>query len=236
MQLEHEFAVDAPITEVWEALQDPERVAPCMPGASLTGVEGDTFTAKVKVKLGPVMMQYKGTGEFVEKDESAHKLVINASGKDVRGAGTAATRSTVTLTGNGERTTGTVVSDVKVTGKPAQFGRGLISEVSGRLLAEFAANLADELASAKAATSGATGAGETTEATAGGGAAAPATGTAEESRPSGDAGEPGAPTEREPLDLMGVAGTPVLKRVAPVVAVLVAIAAVVVIVRACRKS
>ncbi|GAA5115658.1 SRPBCC family protein [Haloechinothrix salitolerans] len=235
MQLEHEFAVDAPIDEVWQALQDPERVAPCMPGASLTGVEGDTFTAKVKVKLGPVMMQYKGTGEFVEKDESAHKLVINASGKDVRGAGTASTRSTVTLTGNGDRTTGTVVSDVKVTGKPAQFGRGLISEVSGRLLAEFAANLAGELAPAKAATTGVTGAAATTE-------AATDTMAAEEARESGEPGEgvaPGeqvAPTEREPLDLMGVAGAPVLKRVAPVVAIAAAIIAIVVIVRACGKS
>ncbi|WP_034272378.1 SRPBCC family protein [Haloechinothrix halophila] len=229
MQLEHEFAVEAPITEVWQALQDPERVAPCMPGATLTGVEGDTFTAKVKVKLGPVMMQYKGTGEFVEKDESAHKLVISASGKDVRGAGTAATRSTVTLTGNGERTTGSVISDVKVTGKPAQFGRGLISEVSGRLLAEFAANLAGELAPAKAATSGATGAAATTE-------ASPDTMAAEEARESGESGEPVAPREREPLDLMGVAGAPVLKRVLPVVAVLAAIAAVVVIVRACGKG
>ncbi len=235
MQLEHEFAVDAPIAEVWEALQDPERVAPCMPGASLTGVEGDTFTAKVKVKLGPVMMQYKGTGEFIEKDESAHKLVISASGKDVRGAGTASTKSTVTLTGNGERTTGTVVSDVKVTGKPAQFGRGLIAEVGGRLLAEFAANLAGELAPAKAATTGVTGAAATTE-------AAPDTMAAEEARESGEPGEsvaPGeraAPTEREPLDLMGVAGAPVLKRVAPVVAIAVAIVVVVVIVRACGKG
>lgn len=235
MQLEHEFAVDAPITEVWQALQDPERVAPCLPGATLTGVEGDTFTAKVKVKLGPVMMQYKGTGEFVEKDESAHKLVISASGKDVRGAGTAATRSTVTLTGNGERTTGTVVSDVKVTGKPAQFGRGLISEVSGRLLAEFAANLASELAPAKAATTGVAGAAATTE-------AATDTMAAEEARESGEPGErvaPGErvpPAEREPLDLMGVAGTPVLKRVAPVVVVLAAIVAIVVIVRACGKG
>lgn len=224
MQLEHEFAVDAPITEVWQALQDPERVAPCMPGATLTGVEGDTFTAKVKVKLGPVTMQYKGTGEFVEKDESAHKLVISASGKDVRGAGTAATRSTVTLTGNGERTTGTVVSDVKVTGRPAQFGRGMISEVGDRLLAEFAANLAAELVPAKPAQETATaGAAATTEAT-------PDTGAAEATP------EPARPAEREAINLMDVAGASVAKRVVPVVAIAVVVIAIIFIARACGKG
>ena len=222
MQLEHEFAVDAPITEVWQALQDPERVAPCMPGATLTGVEGDTFTAKVKVKLGPVTMQYKGTGEFVEKDESAHKLVISASGKDVRGAGTAATRSTVTLTGNGERTTGTVVSDVKVTGRPAQFGRGMISEVGDRLLAEFAANLAAELVPAKS-TQETAGAAATTE-------AAPDTGAAAATP------EPARPAEREAINLMDVAGASVAKRVVPIVAIAVAVIAIIVIARACGKG
>ena len=222
MQLEHEFAVDAPITEVWQALQDPERVAPCMPGATLTGVEGDTFTAKVKVKLGPVTMQYKGTGEFVEKDESAHKLVISASGKDVRGAGTAATRSTVTLTGNGERTTGTVVSDVKVTGRPAQFGRGMISEVGDRLLAEFAANLAAELVPAKS-TQETAGAAATTEATRDTDAA---TATP----------EPARPAEREAINLMDVAGASVAKRVVPIVAIAVAVIAIIVIARACGKG
>jgi len=222
VQLEHEFAVDAPITEVWQALQDPERVAPCMPGATLTGVEGDTFTAKVKVKLGPVTMQYKGTGEFVEKDESAHKLVISASGKDVRGAGTAATRSTVTLTGNGERTTGTVVSDVKVTGRPAQFGRGMISEVGDRLLAEFAANLAAELVPAKS-TQETAGAAATTEATRDTDAA---TATP----------EPARPAEREAINLMDVAGASVAKRVVPIVAIAVAVIAIIVIARACGKG
>ncbi|MPY83933.1 MAG: carbon monoxide dehydrogenase [Actinophytocola sp.] len=222
MQLEHEFAVDAPITEVWQALQDPERVAPCMPGATLTGVEGDTFTAKVKVKLGPVTMQYKGTGEFVEKDESAHKLVISASGKDVRGAGTAATRSTVTLTGNGERTTGTVVSDVKVTGRPAQFGRGMISEVGDRLLAEFAANLAAELVPAKS-TQETAGAAATTEATRDTDAAAATP-------------EPARPAEREAINLMDVAGASVAKRVVPIVAIAVAVIAIIFIARACGKG
>lgn len=133
--------------------------APCLPGATLLGVDGDTLTAKVKVKLGPVTMQYKGTDEFVEKDETGHKLVIGASGIDVRSAGTAAATSTVTLTGNGERPTGSVLSEVDMTGQPAQFGRGIISEVRGKLLAEFAANLAEELASKEATESGTVGGG-----------------------------------------------------------------------------
>lgn len=217
MRLEHEFSVSAPVEEVWRALLDPERVAPCLPGATLTGVDGDTFKAKVKVKLGPVTMNYQGAGEFVEQDADAHRLVIKASGKDTKGAGTASGTSTVTLTEADGGTHGAVVSELKVTGRPAQFGRGLIAEVSGRLLAEFAANLAGELAPEPAP--------EDTAAT-------PVTDT-------GAAGEPSAEGARRPaeaIDLMDVAGAPVLKRVAPVVAVLAAILAVVVIVKATRKG
>ncbi|MQA61423.1 MAG: carbon monoxide dehydrogenase [Actinophytocola sp.] len=217
MRLEHEFSVSAPVEEVWQALLDPERVAPCLPGATLTGVDGDTFKAKVKVKLGPVTMNYQGAGEFVEQDADAHRLVIKASGKDTKGAGTASGTSTVTLTEADGGTHGAVVSELKVTGRPAQFGRGLIAEVSGRLLAEFAANLAGELAPEPAP--------EDTAAT-------PVTDT-------GAAGEPSAEGARRPaeaIDLMDVAGAPVLKRVAPVVAVLAAILAVVVIVKATRKG
>lgn len=148
MQLTHAFEVPAPVDEVWRALLDPERVAPCMPGATLTGVDGDTFTATVAVKLGPVSLKYQGSGEFLEKDADARRLVIKAAGKDVRGAGTASGTSTVTLTASDGGTHGDVTSELKVTGRPAQFGRNLIAEVGGRLLGQFAANLADELAPA----------------------------------------------------------------------------------------
>lgn len=208
MRLEHEFSVPAPVDEVWRAMLDPERVAPCMPGATLTGVEGDTFTATVKVKLGPVSLQYKGTGEFVEKDEAARKLVIKASGKDVRGAGTASGTSMVTLSDVDGTTHGAVESELKVTGRPAQFGRGLIAEVSGRLLAQFSENLANELAPARPE--------EVLE--------------AESER------EAAPVKEAEAIDLMDVAGAPVLKRLAPVLAVLAALLAVAAVVRALRKG
>jgi carbon monoxide dehydrogenase subunit G len=143
--LEHEFSVPAPPDVVWAAVIDPERVAPCMPGATLTAVDGSTFSGGVKVKLGPVSLTYKGSGEFLETDEQARKVVIKASGKDARGNGTAAATVTVTLTEEGAGTKGTVVTDLTVTGKPAQFGRGMIVEVSGKILDAFAACLATKL-------------------------------------------------------------------------------------------
>ncbi|MGH3761126.1 SRPBCC family protein [Actinophytocola sp.] len=146
MKLEHSFSVPADLDTVWAAVLDPERVAPCMPGASLAEVEGDSFKGTVKVKVGPISLQYKGAGEFLEKDEAARKVVIKASGKDVRGNGTASATVTVTLRAEGERTTGSVDTDLSITGKPAQFGRGLISEVGGKILNSFAGCLATKLA------------------------------------------------------------------------------------------
>ena len=150
MRLDHEFTVPASIGEVWQAVIDPERVAPCLPGAALTKVEGDSFTGTVKVKLGPISLLYKGSGEFLEKDEAARKVVIKASGKDARGGGTAAATVTLTLTETESGTHGAVASDLAVTGRPAQFGRGLISEVSGKILDTFAGNLAKSLDTAEA--------------------------------------------------------------------------------------
>ncbi len=145
MRLEHEFSVPAPPDVVWAAVIDPERVAPCMPGASLTSVDGPKFAGGVKVKLGPVSLTYKGNGEFLETDEQAKRVVIKASGKDARGNGTAAATVTVTLSEEGSGTKGTVVTDLTVTGKPAQFGRGMIVEVSGKILDSFATCLATKL-------------------------------------------------------------------------------------------
>lgn len=149
MQLDHEFTVGAPVDEVWKAVLDPERVAPCMPGATLSSVEGDTFQGTVKVKLGPVSLLYKGSGEFLDKDEQSRSVVIKASGKDSRGAGTAAATVTVTLTPEGDSTTGSVTTDLNVTGRPAQFGRGMISDVGDKILDSFAANLAEMLTTAE---------------------------------------------------------------------------------------
>ncbi|WP_086851021.1 SRPBCC family protein [Amycolatopsis kentuckyensis] len=149
MRLDHEFTVPAPIGEVWQAVVDPERVAPCMPGATLTKVEGDRFSGTVKVKLGPISLLYKGNGEFLEKDEAARKVTIKASGKDSRGSGTAAATVTLTLTEKDGATHGTVATDLAITGKPAQFGRGLISEVGGKILDTFAGCLSGKLAPAE---------------------------------------------------------------------------------------
>ncbi|RZQ60667.1 SRPBCC family protein [Amycolatopsis suaedae] len=207
MRLEHEFSVPAPPERVWQALLDPERVAPCMPGATLTEVDGQSFRGTVKVKLGPVSLLYKGSGEFVETDEQARKVVIKASGKDARGAGTAAATVTVTLTGTGEGTTASVATDLNVTGKPAQFGRGLIGEVGGKILDSFAECLAGKLAP------------EPDE-------PAPEV-TAPPER--GDA-EPDTA-----IDLMEVAGGSVARRIGPVLVAVAAVLAVVAVVRALRR-
>jgi carbon monoxide dehydrogenase subunit G len=116
-----------------------------MPGATLTKVEGDRFSGTVKVKLGPISLLYKGNGEFLEKDDAAHKVTIKASGKDARGAGTAAATVTLTLTEAEGGTHGTVATDLSITGKPAQFGRGLITEVGGKILDTFAGCLSGKL-------------------------------------------------------------------------------------------
>src|SRR5690349_2755977 len=120
-----------------------------MPGASLTEVDGSAFSGTVKVKLGPISLLYKGSGEFLETDEAARTVVIKAAGKDSRGAGTASATVTVTLRADGDSTRGSVVTDLSVTGKPAQFGRGMISEVGGKILDTFAGCLASKLAPAE---------------------------------------------------------------------------------------
>jgi carbon monoxide dehydrogenase subunit G len=147
MRLEQSFEVPVPVEEAWGVLLDLPRIAPCMPGATLTGVDGEAFTGDVKVKLGPILLTYHGKGRFVERDEAARRVVIEASGKDARSAGTAAATVTAELKDAGERTLVDVVTDLKITGKPAQFGRGMIADVSGKLLGQFAECLARELGS-----------------------------------------------------------------------------------------
>ncbi|MFC6091866.1 SRPBCC family protein [Saccharothrix lopnurensis] len=188
MRLEHRFTVPAPVPEVWAALLDPGKVAPCLPGATLTGVDGRRFTGTVKVRLGPVTLLYKGAGEFTSVDERVHAAVLKATGKDTRGNGTASATVSVALTPGEAGTEVTVVTDLAVTGRPAQLGRNLIGEVSGKVVAEFAEHLATRLAPAEAEEV-----------------------TTQESRPHLRA------VPDEPLDLIDTAGVPVLKRVLPVV-------------------
>ena len=142
MELTHQFTVPAPIDVAWAAFNDLERIAPCFPGASLTSYDGQAFEGLVKVKLGPISLQYTGTGHFVERDVEAHHAVIEARGRDKRGNGTAAAAVKTTLAAAGDDATEvTVVTDLQITGKPAQFGRGVMQDVSDKLLAQFAACL-----------------------------------------------------------------------------------------------
>jgi len=145
MNLEHEFAVPVPVDEAWRVLLDVERIAPCMPGATLTSVDGRDFTGSVKVKVGPITVTYDGKATFDEIDEAARRVVIAAIGKETRGAGTAAATVTAILVDAGTTTTVRVDTDLNVTGRPAQFGRGVMAEVGAKLVGQFAACLADEL-------------------------------------------------------------------------------------------
>ncbi|MGW4399124.1 SRPBCC family protein [Amycolatopsis nivea] len=232
MRLDHEFTVPAPIGEVWQAVIDPERVAPCMPGASLTKVEGDTFAGTVKVKLGPISLLYKGTGEFLEKDEAARKVVIKASGKDARGGGTAAATVTLTLTERDGGTHGAVATDLAITGRPAQFGRGLISEVGGKILDTFAGNLAASLETPAEEAPAAKPEEKAEEKPAEKPAAEP---VADEKPHLRSVPAGGSTGETEAIDLLDYAGQSVAKRLAPVAAGAVVLLIVLAIVRKLRR-
>jgi carbon monoxide dehydrogenase subunit G len=145
VQLENSFTVPVPIDEAWRVLLDIERIAPCMPGAALDSVTGDDFTGRVKVKLGVITLTYQGKASFVEKDEVAHKAVIDARGRDQRGNGTAAAVVTATLAAEGDSTRVDVLTDLNITGRPAQFGRGVMTDVGNKLLGQFADKLAAQL-------------------------------------------------------------------------------------------
>jgi carbon monoxide dehydrogenase subunit G len=160
MQLENSFTVPVDIDTVYDALNDPEKVTPCFPGATLTSTDGDDFTGTVKVKLGPISMTYKGKGTFVERDKANHKVVVDASGRDSRGNGTASAKATLTMKdAGGGKTTVTVLTEMQVTGKPAQFGRGVMADVGDKILGQFASCLADEFAEAPAPTESASSSG-----------------------------------------------------------------------------
>lgn len=137
MDLQHTFTVPAGIDVAWAMVNDLTEIAGCFPGASLGTVDGDSFAGSVKVKLGPISLIYNGTGTFVERDHEAHRAVIEAKGKDKRGNGTAAAKVTATMTGDAESTEVSVITDLQVTGKPAQFGRGVMQDVSDKLLGQF---------------------------------------------------------------------------------------------------
>ncbi|AKH86015.1 hypothetical protein AA958_31635 [Streptomyces sp. CNQ-509] len=234
MELRHEFTVPVPADEAWRALLDIERIAPCMPGAAVESFDGETVRGTVKVKVGPIALTYRGTASFREKDEAGRRMVLSANGKEARGTGTARATVTGELTETGGGTRVSVVTDLAVTGRPAQFGRGVLAEVGDRLVGRFAECLAGKLADggAEVATDAAT---DADGADAGAGAvrgpgAEPASGLA----PAVPAVETSAPGT-EPLDLVRTAGVPVAKRAAAGAAVAAALAAVALAVRRARR-
>ena len=141
MELNNEFRVAVPAAKTWEVLTDVERVAPCLPGATLLSVDGDEFTGAVKVKVGPITVSYKGDAAFLEKDASAQRVVLKANGKETRGNGNAAAVVTAQLKDEGDATSVVITTDLTISGKAAQFGRGVLADVAGSLIAQFAKSL-----------------------------------------------------------------------------------------------
>src|SRR3954468_5066894 len=152
MELSHRFSVPTPVEETWAHFQDIASVAECFPGAQVISAEGDSFNGTVKVKLGPIALQYNGSGTFVEKDEAAHRFVVDAKGKDKRGNGTAGAKVTLAMEpGASGGTDVSVDTDLAVPGQPAQFGRGVMQDVSDKLLGQFVSCLEQRLGSAEPA-------------------------------------------------------------------------------------
>jgi len=146
VQLHHEFTIPVTVEQAWPLLLDLERIVPCLPGAAVDSLVDDVFTGRVAVKLGAIGLTYRGEGKFIEREASTRRIVVEARGSEQRGGGTAAATITATLapaSAGGTRVT--VVTDLDVTGKPAQFGRGLMSEVGGKLIDSFATKLGEEL-------------------------------------------------------------------------------------------
>lgn len=212
MELTNDFTVDVPVDEAWAVLTDVERIAPCMPGAQLQSVEGDEYRGVVKVKVGPVTAEYKGKATFVERDEAAHRAVLRAEGRETRGQGNASATITAQLEPAGTSTRVSVTTDLAISGRVAQFGRGVLADVSTKLLGQFVDSLEKTVLGEKA---GGKAAGEEPAGEAGGtgtagqNGAARATGNGQQSETGPGTQAPAA----APVDLMRVVGPVLLKRV-----------------------
>lgn len=157
MDLHHEFTVNVPVAEAWAILTDLERIAPCLPGAQLTEVEGDTYRGQVKIKVGPILAQFKGQASFVSRDDAAHKATLKGEGRDTTGKGNASAMITAELTSVTPTSTKcSVHTDLTISGKVAQFGRGALADVSDKLLAQFSENLNQLISAAPAPSAPAT--------------------------------------------------------------------------------
>ena len=241
MEMDHSFTVPVPPDRAWDVLLDVEKIAPCMPGATVDEFDGEVVTGRIKVKVGPVSLTYRGTAKFTERDPDAKVILLEASGKETRGAGTASAtvRATLEPESGGEGTTATMHTTMNVTGRPAQFGRGVMVEVGGKLVEQFAQNLRQLIAEDGAA--GGNAAATATDAADGGTSAGQATAAADaEARPRTTQDGPGStqpspvvpaaattptPTAQPPaasadsINLVKLVGPALLKRVVPVVVV-----------------
>lgn len=203
MKLENEFRVSVPIDRAWEVLTDIPLITPCLPGATLTDHDADEYKGKIKIKVGPVTADYSGSAVFVQRDEASRHVEISASGRDSRGSGNASATITADMTTDGDGTKVSITTDLKISGKVAQFGKGMIAEVSTKLIDQFVDCIEQELlgeaiideVAAESATAP--------------GAAAP---TVAPARP--------RPQQAETLDLMEYAGNSVYKRLIPIAAVI----------------
>ena len=214
MELNNDFEVAAPVDLVWAVLTDVERIAPCLPGAQLLEIEGDEFRGVVKIKVGPITAQYKGAASFSERDDVGHRAVLRAEGRDTRGAGNAAADITAELEATDIGTKVTVTTDLTVTGKVAQFGRGVMADVSKKLMGQFADNLSDLIAAS--------------------GDEAVVESPASEVTVDAPVDETPAvrvvdAPEVEAIDLLGAAGAPILKRLVPTLLAVVAVVVIILI-------
>jgi carbon monoxide dehydrogenase subunit G len=247
MKLDNEFTVSVPIGEAWEVLTDLEMIAPCMPGAQLTGVNDGVYTGKVKIKVGPVTAEYSGTARFAEKDVDTFRAVIDARGRDSRGNGNATAVISAQLVPEGESTRVTVTTDLTIAGRIAQFGSGMIKEVSAKLLGQFVQCLEVRLGGGlsflggpdvhpvgASSTPGTAGSASMVAAASASPAATPpnpASAAAVPTAGSGTTAPGGTLTASSPepaaLDLMSVAGGAIYKRLLPLVAGLVVLGVVI---------
>ena len=237
MEMDHSFTVPVPPDRAWDVLLDVKGIAPCMPGATVEEFDGEVVTGRIKVKVGPVSLTYRGTAKFIERDPDAHVVVMEASGKETRGAGTASAtvRASLEPESSGEATKVTMHTTMNVTGRPAQFGRGVMVEVGGKLVEKFAENLAQLISGdgAAAADGAATadGATATGDVSTDGASAGESTGSAEtgpgSTQPSviipvaSTASAPTAQQNDDSINLVRLVGPSILKRVIPVAAVAV---------------
>jgi carbon monoxide dehydrogenase subunit G len=232
VEINDSFRVDLPVEETWRVLMDIERIAPCLPGAQLQEIAGEEYRGVVKVKVGPITAQYKGAAYFESRDDATHVAVIKGSGRDTRGQGNASATITMRLVPDGGGTAVSVETDLAITGKVAQFGRGVMADVSAKLLAQFVANLERDVLSEPsvdlvAAAEEEAAAAAPAPAASGGAGAAPS-----DSALSGPPTSNGAlktdegvtvrtidSPEAEPVDLLEMGGSPLLKRLLPLVGI-----------------